>query len=75
VDEEPQKTQKVGVTLTLETIAAIGKIAVANNTSKASAIADSVKINEVLTEAERHHAKILLRYPDGSMKEIVRRPL
>ncbi len=72
MSDEAIDSKKVSVTLPLETISTIGKIAQANNTTKATAIEESIEINEILTEAEKQHAKILLRYPDGRMEEIVR---
>ena len=73
MSDEATERQKVAVTLALQTINAIGKIAQTNNVTKATAIEDSVRINEVLTEAEKQHAQILLRYPDGKITELVRR--
>jgi hypothetical protein len=72
MSDEQADSRKVSVTLALETIDTIKKIARANKTTRGTAITDSVKINEILTEAEKQHAKILLRYPDGRMEEIVR---
>jgi hypothetical protein len=70
-----EKTEKVGVTLTLGTIETIRRLAAANKISNGSAIAESVQINELLTKAEGQQAKILLKYPDGRMEEVVRQPL
>ncbi len=63
---------KVSVTLPAETVELIQKLADANNTTAGLAIAESVKLNDLLTNAGRRKAKILLRYSDGRMEEIVR---
>ncbi len=63
---------KVSVTLPREVVAQIEELAQANNTSLATAIIDSVRLNDHLTRTAGRNAKILVRQPDGTTVEVVR---
>ena len=63
---------KVSVTLPREVVAQIEKLAQANSTTLATAIIDSVRLNDHLTRTARGGAKILVRQPDGTTVEVVR---